>query len=77
MRRKSGSQENRTAGAADKNQLWPCAGRLTAEVKLLVRVIATVVVSVALPMRLDADVVLALKQEGGAVCAIGKTGGWK
>lgn len=28
-------------------------------------------------MRLDAYVVLTLKQEGGAVCAIGKTGGWK
>lgn len=50
---------------------------LTAEVKLLVWIISTVIVSVAFPMRLDAYVVLALKQEGRAVCAVGKAGRWK
>ncbi len=54
-----------------------CVGVLTAEVKLFIWIISTVIVSVAFPMRLDAHVVLALKQEGGAVCAVGKTSRWK
>lgn len=47
---------------------------LTAEVKLLVGVVPAVIVSVTFPMRLDAHVVLALKQERGAVRAVGKAG---
>lgn len=50
---------------------------LTAEVKLLVWIVSTVIVSITLPLRLDTYVVLALKQEGGAVCTIGKAGRWK
>lgn len=47
---------------------------LTAEVKLLVGIVPAVIVSVAFPVRLDAYVVLALKQEGGAVRAVWKAG---
>lgn len=50
------------------------AGRLTAQVKLLVRTIPTVVVSITLPVRLDAYMVLALKEKRGAVRAVGKAG---
>ena len=56
---------------------FACAGLLTAEVKLLIWIISAVVVSVTFPVRLDAYVVLALKQEGGAVCAVGETSRWK
>lgn len=66
------------AGQLGKNLI--CAGWvgvLTAEVKLLIWIISTVIVSVAFPVRLDAYVVLALKQEGGAICAVGKAGRWK
>lgn len=42
--------------------------------KLLVRTVPAVVVAVTFPVRLDAHVVLALKQEGGAVGAVGKAG---
>lgn len=42
--------------------------------KLLVRIVPAVVVAVAFPVRLDAHVVLALKQEGGAVGAVGEAG---
>lgn len=45
--------------------------------KLLIRVVAAVVVAVAFPVRLHANVVLALKHEGRAVGAVGKTCGWK
>lgn len=46
----------------------------TAQVKLLVRIVPAVVVAIAFPVRLDAHVVLALKQEGGAVRAVGEAG---
>lgn len=49
---------------------------LTAEVELLVRAVSTVVVSVTFPVRLDADVVLALEQGGRAVRAVGEAGRW-
>lgn len=47
---------------------------LTAEVELLIRSISTIIVPVTLPVRLNADVVLTLKQKGRAVGAIGITG---
>lgn len=47
---------------------------LTAKVELLVRSVSTVIVPVTLPVRLNADVVLTLKQKGRAVGAVGIPG---
>lgn len=45
-----------------------------AEVKLLVRSVSAVIVSVTFPLRLNTNVVLAFEQKGGAVRAVGKPG---
>lgn len=65
--------QQKATGAGD---LWVFM-LLTAEVKLLVWIVSTVVVSVTFPLRLNTYVVFALKQEGGAVRAIGEAGRWK